>query len=225
MKNKSKSIANSASLFTALLVLSLFLWFIYRSIFSFSVLFDETIGKALFFGLPILIFVNMTGNKEIAKSMSLSKIKPGLLRGLAFGGLFGFVGVIFSFIMKGYLMTGGPVMKAPVFTLDEFWWEALLALLTSFWETLFFFVFIQQALNQELKEVKQWQRLLLVALIFFLFHIPNSILRFGGSAVLMQLWLMFLFGLGQALLFENYKNAYTLILTQTIWGLVLLVHF
>lgn len=225
MKNKSKPIANSTSFFAALLILTFFLWFIYRIIFSLPVFFDETIGKALFFGLPILIFVNITGNKEIAESMSSSKIKPGLLRGLAFGGLFGFVGVIFSLIMKGYLTTGGPMARVPIFILDEFWLEALLALLTSFWETLFFFVFVHQVLSQELKEVKQWRRLLMVALIFLLFHIPNSILRFGGGAVLMQLWLMFLFGLGQALLFENYRNAYTLILTQTIWGLVLLVHF
>ena len=220
LKNKSKTALNSFSLFAALLVLSLFLWFIYRSIFSFPVIFDETIGKALFFGLPILIFVNMTSDETVAESISLPKIKPGLMKGLAFGGLFGFVGVTTS-----YLMRGGPVIKAPVFVLDEFWWEFLLALLTSFWETMFFFVFIQQFINKELKEIKLWQRILLVAFIFLLFHVPNSVLRFGGTAVFMQLFLMFLFGVGQALLFENYRNAYTLILTQTMWGMVLLVHF
>lgn len=219
-KNKTTPALNSLSLFVALLILSLFLWFIYRSIFSFPVFFDETVGKALFFGLPILIYVNMTGLKALIESLSLTKIKPGLLRGLAFGGLFGFVGVITS-----YLMQGGSIVKAPLFVLDKFWWELFLAMLTSFWETLFFFVFIQQVLKKELTEASLFQRVILVTVIFLIFHVPNSILRFSGIDVVMQLLLMAMFGLGQALLFENYPNAYTLILTQTMWGMVLLVHF
>ena len=77
----------------------------------------------------------------------------------------------------------------------------------------------------EFKNLDLFQRVLLTAMVFLLFHIPNSILRFSGIAIGQQVWLMMMFALGQALVFEVEKNIYTLILIHSFWGMVLLIHF
>ncbi|MBD3250465.1 MAG: hypothetical protein GF381_02775 [Candidatus Pacebacteria bacterium] len=208
------------ALFTALLILTLFLWFLYRGLFSFPVWFDETVGKALFFGLPVLIFVNMTQAKYVLETFALNRARVGLLRGLAVGGLFGFAAVLTAAFSRGVDFT-----QAPLFVVDRFWWELLLALLTSLWESLFFFGFMQQVIKNEASELSWLMRVILIAAIFLVFHIPNSILRFSGVEILYQLFILGLFGLGQAMISDSYPNIYTLALTQTIWGMILLVHF
>ena len=64
-----------------------------------------------------------------------------------------------------------------------------------------------------------------MSLIFLLFHMSNIVLRFSDTAIMMQIILLYLFGLGQAIIFAREKNVYTLILTHTLWGMVLLIHF
>ncbi|MEA2056624.1 MAG: CPBP family glutamic-type intramembrane protease [Patescibacteria group bacterium] len=219
---KNKSTYSSRQLFAALVVISLVLWILYRSLFNFPVIFDETVGKALFFGLPIWIYLSSTGQEKVVESLSLGKMKQGLLRGLAMGGLFGFVGILISIVMKGPALD---VVRANLFGANQFWWEFLLALPTAFWESLFFFAFIQTALKDQFKKMDTTKIILISSLVFLLFHIPNSILRFQGTGIWVQLWLMSLFALGQSILFHGSKNTYTIIFTHAIWGMVLLIHF
>lgn len=205
----------------ALLFLSLILWFLYRGIFNFSVLFDETIGKAIFFGLPIWIYISATGDKKISESLAANKMATGLLRGLAYGGLFGFMAILLV-----NLTSGSSLVAAPLFMADDFWGKFFLALLTAFWESLFFYSFIQTTIGRQFKQsLSNWQQVLVVSLIFLLFHLPNIVLRFSGTAIAMQIILLYLFGLGQSIIFAKEKNVYTLILNHTLWGMVLLIHF
>ena len=77
------------------------------------------------------------------------------------------------------------------------------------------------------EKYRRWpllNQVLLVSFIFLLFHIPNALLRFDMSLVAGQLFLLFFFGLGQAYLFARTRNLYSLMLSQAIWGMVLLVH-
>jgi hypothetical protein len=59
------------------------------------------------------------------------------LLGLAVGGIFGFIGVFL-----GALSKGGSVSFLPHYLADWFWQELLLAIMTGFFETLFFFSFV-----------------------------------------------------------------------------------
>lgn len=208
------------TIFVSVLVLSAVLWFLYRGLFNFPVIFDETLGKLIFFALPVWIYIHVTRDKKILKGLVPTKLPAGLLRGLAFGGLFGFVAVVLAAFKHG-----GPVIEVPVFLADRFWYEWFLAILTAFWESLFFFGFVQTVLKNEFKELKVKQRLLLVSLIFLLFHLPNIVLRFSGVSISLQVLLLYLFALGQAIIFNQDQNLYTLIMTHTIWGMVLLIHF
>lgn len=206
--------------FWPLVILTLIMWFVYRALFQFGVFFDETIGKAIFFGFPVWLYISVSNQSEIAESFSLKKMHKGMLLGIAYGGIYGFAATIVS-----YAMRKSGVQAADLFASNQFWWEFFLATLTAFWETLFFFSFMMTALMDKHKKWSFIKQVLVVAVIFMLFHIPNSILRFNLPMVLPQVLLMLIFGLGQALLFSKEKNAYALILSHALWGMVLLVHW
>jgi hypothetical protein len=205
--------------FIPLLGVCLIVWLIYRLVFQFPVWFDETIGKGLFFGLPVWLYISMTGQREIADTFAPFKIKPGLLLGVAAGGIFGF-----SVSLLSLVRSGAAVAAAPVFSSPEFWGEFILAICTGFWETLFFYSWIMVVVQDKYKTMPLLKQLVLVAGIFLLFHLPNIVLRTGWGSLASFGPLLFLFALGQALLFLRNRNGYALVMSQAIWGLALLIH-
>lgn len=211
--------ATLTSLFWPLVLISLVLWFVYRTLFTFPVWFDESVGKAIFFGLPVWVYITVTRNKTMADTFAPSKLKVGLLQGIAIGGVYGFVASILAIIMKG-----GAVQAAPLFTSSLFWGEFGLSLMTGFWETVFFFSWMMIALQQLHKRWPLWKIVLLTAGLFLVFHLPNTMLRFSGRDVVVQAMILYLFGLGQALLFSHRRNGYAVAISHAIWGMVLLIH-
>ncbi len=210
---------DSHLIFFPIVILTIILWFVYRSLFSFPVWFDETLGKALFFGLPTWFFVIITNYRAIVDTFSYSKLLPGLWLGLAVGGVYGFATSLLTI-----WQTGSTVEAAWLFSSQEFWYQFTLALLTAFWETLLFYSFIMTVIMDKYPRWSLARRVVLVAVIFVLFHIPNTYLRYTFVEIAPQLLLLFLFGLGQALLFAERRNAYALVLSHAIWGMVLLTH-
>lgn len=195
-------------------------WFLYRSIFNFPVWFDETVGKAVFFGLPVWVYINVTGFRPIIDTFRLKKLKPGLLNGLLYGAIFGIVTIAMRFALTGY-----KAQSLLIFMTDEFWWEMLLALFTAFWETLFFFSFVMTVIQARFNKWSLAKQVILTTLIFLVFHIPNSFLRFELLVIVPLLSLLTMFAIGQALIFSPKQNAYLLIMSHTIWGMVLLIYF
>ncbi len=219
-KNKSVVVQSQPNItFGAVLVSSYIFWVLYRFLFNFPVLFDEAIGKAIFFGIPILIYLNVSRNQEIINSVDLQKLFSGLLRGLAYGGVLGFVALIFFSIknQKSFF-------SLPLFITDGFFIELFLAMLTAFWESLFFFGFIQTVFFALLKN-KIGKTILFSSITFLIFNLPSIMLRFTGIDIVFMVFLMFLFGFGQSILFSQEKNIYPLIITHTVWGMILLLHF
>lgn len=205
--------------FYPLLFLTLLLWVLYRTLFTFPVWFDEIIGKALFFGLPVWLYITVAGSRKIVETFSLRKLQTGILLGLAVGGIFGFATSLLSLIGRG-----SEVAPAALFDSQLFWGEFILAMFTAFWETLLFYSFALTVIQEKYPHWSEWSQAVLAASIFLVFHIPNIFLRFNGSASIVQLILLFLFALGQAFLFIGRRNTYALILSHAIWGMVLLIH-
>lgn len=216
---KSKKQLNSHVAFIPFVLVTLLIWVLYRSLFHFPVWFDEIIGKAVFFGLPVWVYVNATKAKSVIDTFAFDRIKPGLLRGIAIGGIFGFTAALLA------ALKSGGVVSVAVFNSEYFWWEFMLALFTAFWETLFFFSWIMVVVQEKWAKWSLLRQVVVVATLFLLFHLPNILLRFSAEAVLYQIFLLFLFAVGQALVFSNWKNGYALILSHAIWGMVLLIHF
>lgn len=209
-------------LFFPMVALTFVLWVIYRSLLPFPVWFDEIIAKAIFFGFPVWIYITVSRSKSIPNTFAPGLLQPGLLLGIAVGGIFGF-----ATSLLGILSGGGVVQAAPLFMANAFWWEFCLALMTGFWETLFFFSWIMTVIMEKYGKWPLLNQVLLTAGIFTVFHIPNTVLRFseyGMSLVAAQATLLFFFAIGQAFLFSRWKNFYALAVSHAIWGMVLLVH-
>jgi hypothetical protein len=220
-RQRSSNVPQAASIiFYPLVVLALLVWGVYRAVMKFPVEVDETVGKAVFFGLPVWLYVAATGSREIPETFSLSKLKPGLLLGIAFGGIFGFAGSLLS------LATGSRQAEAALlFSQNAFWWEFLLSLFTGFWETLFFFSWIMVGIQQTHRQWSELKQVVWTAIIFALFHIPNAFLIYKEPRLVIgQLILMFTFAVGQGFVFLRRRNAYALVISHAIWGMVLLVH-
>lgn len=206
-------------IFWPVVALTLLFWLGYRFLFHFPVWFDETLGKAVFFGLPVWFYVVVTKRKSLLDPVNFSRFENGLLLGLAVGGIYGFTTVLVSLIQKGAV-----IEAAPLFSSTAFWYEFGLALLTGFWESLFFFVFLGGVISQKWSKKSFDKQIIITVGLFLLFHLPNIILRSPQSAILTQTSLLFLFALGQSLLFFRWRNLYALTLSHAIWGMVLLVH-
>ncbi|HEX7018264.1 MAG TPA: CPBP family glutamic-type intramembrane protease [Patescibacteria group bacterium] len=206
------------SLFVLLVSLTFILWVVYRFRLHFPIWFDETVGKALFFAAPTWVFINATRAKSLLESWQLSKLKPGLLQGIAFGGIFGFVASLTTLFTSS-----SKVVAAPLFISDVFWWEFMMALLTGFWETLFFFSFVLTVLLQMYSK-DTLKAILWAVFIFVAFHVPNTLLRFQLADVPLQIVLLVLFAVGQSLIYLYRRNSYTLVISHAVWGMALLVH-
>lgn len=205
--------------FYPILVLTLVLWTLYRTLFNFPVWFDEIFGKAIFFGFPVWLYITVSGFKVIADSFAPSKLQSGLLLGIAAGGIFGFTTSIVSLFQ-----TGASIESVWLLSSDTFWSEFGLALFTAFWETLLFYSFVMTVIQQKYPRWPLLNQVLLTGGIFILFYIPNTFTRFDPVTAIGQLCMLFLFSIGQAFLFQSKHNGYALVLSHAIWGMVLLTH-
>ncbi len=205
-------------MFLSLVALTFVTWMLYRFLFAFDVWFDELIGKAIFFGMPVMLYISALSAEHIVKTWEPKKLKPGMLLGLGLGGSFAFIGAI-----MGVLLKGGGVEVVPFFTAGRFWWELLLSLATGFWETLFFFSWIGNEIYERFEWPLIW-KIIGIATVFLAFHIPNTVMQFPDSAVLPALLLVGLFAVGQSLIFYRWRNLYLLTLTHALWGMTLLFH-
>ncbi len=219
LRNNTKANLTKNTIFFPLLFLTLLLWILYRTLFSFPIWFDEIIGKAIFFGLSVWAFITVTNNKSIVDTFAPQKLKRGLLLGITVGGVFGFV-----FSLLAVLQTGKTVEAVSLFNSNTFWYEFILAMFTAFWETMFFYSFTMTIIREKFSSWSSLTQILLVALIFLAFHLPNTFIRYDLVMVAPQTFILFLFAVGQGYLFYSTKNAFALILSHTIWGMVLLVH-
>ena len=207
-------------LFWPVLLVVFLIWVAYRYLTSFPVWFDETLGKAVFFALPIWFYVISTGFRSVAKLFQPEKFWKGVFLGLALGGVFGFFVVLLRLMTVNVL-----IQPQPIFLADNFWYEMLMGLFTSFWETLFFFGFVAGVLLEKYPKLGLLGQAVLTAAIFSLFHLPNTLLRFQGTqAVISMVFILTLFALGQFLIYYRRRNGYALVLSQLIWGMALLVY-
>lgn len=211
--------------FVHCLVVLFVIWSLYRYLFvGMSVFVDETIGKLIFFALPVGLYVVLTQAPLLYAELSPKVLLKGIFWGAIFGGLLGFVSTF------AVLSGKSQVLIAPTFISLGFWWQFFLGVLTGFWESVFFFGWVQATTKLAFPKWHLVKVLLFANLTFVLFHIPNVLSRFDISwgiefqtYFFSQLLLLSAFAVGQGLLFERFRNLYTLTLVHAIWGTILLV--
>ncbi len=212
--------ADNHAAFWPLVFVMLVIWVAYRLIFrGVEVWFDEIISKAIFFGLPVWLYISIGNGKKLLAPLDTKRIISGLFLGVALGGLYGFVVMIMKAVQPGAV-----IFPVPFFAQPLFWGHFWLAMVTGFWETLFFYVWIMGVIQDKHRDWPVWQQLAATVLVFSLFHIPNAFLQLPPLGAVRLILLLAIFAGGQALLFYQRRNAYALVLSQAMWGMVLLVH-
>lgn len=205
--------------FFFLMMSLLVLWVAYRGLTSFPVWFDEGVAKAIVFGLPVFWFA--ARSRFIAQEIGLDtrKIIPGVYLGIAIGGLYGFAAIL------AQVLGGREVVGAPFYLTDQFWWLAFLAMLTAWWESLFFFGLPIQFMRSVASWLSESVIIIFVVAFFLLFHAPLRIIMAGASPqFLVQMGVLTLFVLGQYLVYSRTKNMYALVLSHLFWGLVIQIY-
>ncbi len=198
----------------------LIVWVGYRALVREQpIWFDEGIAKAIVFGMPVFWFAARSRFIANEIGLSLQQFIPGLYLGIAIGGLYGFVGIL------SQVIGGREVVEAHLFASPQFWWMAAMALLTAWWESLFFFGLPVQYL----RSIASWFSETLIAsfvvILFLLFHSPlRFVLTAGSPQFFVQMGVLLLFALGQYLVYTRTKNMYAIVLSHTLWGLVIQIY-
>lgn len=200
-------------------------WLLYRVLFiGVPIFIEEAFVKLIFFGLPVWIFMILSRSEAIYESLQPQKLKSGLFWGLVYGGALSLVG---SFAV---ISQRSDVVIAPLLITPTFWWLFLLAVITGFWESLFFFGWVYSTVEENFKRWSVLKSFLFVAGVFVLFHLPNLVSQFSPAwglpfvnYLVAQMLLMGVFALGQLSLFYYHRNLYILTLTHAVWGMVYLL--
>jgi hypothetical protein len=219
-KTKHKSYHRSTSAMWPLVIFSFIALLVYRLLNAkngyFPVWVDEIIVKAFIFGVPSFAYALITREGAVGLGLSKRQFWPGALNGLAMGGFFGFVALVMSTFLKGH------VLIPYVFASSQFWWQFFLAFMTAWWESLFFYGFILNALHAHYRdEVKSIQ---MTTLLFVIFHAPIILLSVGVGKAVLPLLLLSLFAFGQAVIFLRYRSLSTIVISHAFWGMALLVY-
>lgn len=205
--------------FFFLMMSLLLVWVAYRALVRAPVWFDESIAKAVVFGLPA--FWVASRSRFIAQNIGLepNKMMAGLNLGTAIGGLYGFAAILTQ------VLSGREVTPGAFFLTGDFWYMAGLALLTAWWETLFFFGLPMQYLRSVAGWISDWWIGAFVVIFFLLFHAPLRFFVTGGSPqFLAQMAVLGLFVIGQFVVYSRTRNLYALVLSHFFWGLVIEVY-
>lgn len=134
------------------------------------------------------------------------------------GGLYEFIGVF------SYMLRGTTFMRAYVFESPQFLGAFFLALMTAWWESLFFFGYV---LNKTLEMFKKHElpAIVLTSVVFVLFHAPIRMLITGLTPQLgSEFLVLFMFAFGQSILFLRTKSIFSVVLSHALWGMVLLIY-
>ncbi len=194
------------------------LWALYRTFFHFPEWVDEVIVKAIVFGGPAFLYARRVAGGQNKLGLSSKNFWCGMYFGLFIGGLYGFVGVLRS------LMHGVHIEPIPLFSSSAFWYQFFLAIMTAWWESLFFFGYIMNALKDEYR-LPEVASVIGAMVVFVMFHAPLRILLSGWNGVTFsQLAILGIFAIGQAILFLRTRSIFAVTLSHALWGMVLLVY-
>lgn len=190
-------------------------WGLYRLLFRLPEWFEETVLKAVVFGLPVMVVVLKYEKKRWA---DLGMVTKGLLASLYFGLLFGLWLAVLGNVVA-FLRDGGVRFNADM-TVAAFGDLMLLGLVTAFWEQLLFMGYflprIVKAVRSELYGVA------IVALMFAILHVPVQVAQgVDFSQIIVRFILLYSLGFGNGVLYLRLKNLVAPIFAHLAWGSVI----
>jgi len=190
-------------------------WGLYRLLFRMPEWFEETVLKAMVFGVPVFVAVIRVEKKTLT---DLGMVTKGLLAALYFGLLFGLWLAVFGNIVA-FLRDGGVSFNPDVSVL-KFGNLMMLGLVTAFWEQL---LFVGYFLPRVVKDLgSELLGLLIVAFMFAVLHMPIQVAQ-GVDLGQMTIRFILLYSLafGNGVLYLRLKNLAAPIFAHVAWGSVI----
>jgi membrane protease YdiL (CAAX protease family) len=190
-------------------------WGLYRLLFRLPEVLEETLLKALVFGVPVFWVVLREEKRHLA---DLGMRTQGLLASVYFGLLFGlwlaFLGNVLAFLRDGGIQVNPDVSVAVFGNL------MLLGLVTAFWEQLLFIGYFLPRLVKDLKG--EMVALLVVGFMFALIHMPIQLAQgVGLDQIIVRFLLLYSLGFGNGVLYLRFKNLAAPIFAHVAWGSVI----
>ena len=197
----------------------LLVWGLYRLLFRMPVWVEESVLKALVFGLPVFW---LAFKRDKLSSRDLGITSENMLMTVLFGlglgvlmALFGQMGNLFRY--------GGLAMQQISFTSAQLGGYIILSLVTAFWEQLLFSGYMLRQLVRVCSD--EWIPILTVALLFALLHVPALVFvhAVGLTHLLLSVALLVLLSLGTSVLMLRTKNLIAPMMAHALWGIVVFV--
>ncbi len=189
-------------------------WSFYRAFFLLPEWFEELILKPIVFLLPVLWAVQKEKEKLSSIGLSTKNLYRNIYFGLGLGVVFAVLGVL-----TNYWKYGGIAFATFGLTGASLLWLMLISLATAFSEEALFRGYIFTRL---LKIGKNgWMATIVSALLFALIHLPITIFvwDYSLSMVLVQGFLVFLLGFGNAFLMARTGTIVAPVINHTLWSL------
>ena len=189
-------------------------WGFFRLLSPLPVWIEEVFIKALVFGLPVFIVVFKIEKKNLESlGIGMKNFFESVYLGLSLGTFFWFFGQLSNFIRHRGVLSIKEIQP----TSAEFGGFLLLALITAWWEELFFMGFVLRRLAGLVKE--EWKVALTTSVMFCLIYIPGIVVKgVVWWQMLLQVLLLFSLGLGNSILMLRTKNLIAPILSHALWG-------
>lgn len=205
---KIKSIKYSVGIFTFLLLV----WGFYRFLFQLPEEIEELVVKPAIWLVPTLYIV-LVLEKGKLKSLGITgkNIFPAIYFSLALGVVFAIEGIVLNFAKYGGFNfaanIGGKNLLASLG----------ISFVTGISEEIAFRGYIFNRVWQATG--KEWTSNLATSLAWAVIHLPVNIFVLGISieAIILNLFLTFIFGVGSALVFARTKNVFSSIFLHVLW--------
>lgn len=188
-------------------------WVFYRLFFHLPLWFEELFLKGIVFGGPVFLVTLAERRRFEALGLTLTGLFPATYLGILLGMALTTVGLVANVVRHG-----GEVIFSPYgLTSGTIGWFLILALVTAFWEELFFCGWLLSRLMRRFGS--EWVSVGVMAVGFGFIHLPALVLSgLGWTEVGLSLWLLLTLGFANGVLMLRVRNLAAPILAHALWG-------
>lgn len=191
-------------------------WGGYRLFSPLPVVVEEILVKGLVFGgVVYVVGIRQHGLSWRDLGLRVDNLFRSVYLGLGLGMVLAIVGQL-----ANVLRHGGMMLSDQILTSDMVGGFLLLALVTAFWEGLFFYGFLLSRLILVTSEITAVS---VIGLMYTLLHVPVLLMTdgLGGTEALKALLLLLTLGISNSILMLRMRNLAAPMLSQVVWGVTL----
>lgn len=189
----------------------LIVWGFYRVLFKLPDDVEELILKPIIWLVPIFFILKKEGLRPSSLGITLKNLFPAVYLSLGLGAIFAIEAIFLNFLKYKTFNFGANIGEGGLM------FSLLISFATAFSEEVSFRGYIFNRLWNLLNN--EWLANIITSFVWALIHIPVTIFvwKLSVSAVILYLFLTFLFGIGSAFVFARTKNVFGSVFLHVLW--------